>query len=1300
MLPATFHPSVRRWFEGVLGEPSPPQREGWPRIQAGRNTLIAAPTGSGKTLAAFLWAIDGLFRRGDALEDVIHVVYVSPLKALSNDVAKNLDRPLRDIRALDPTLPEVRVMVRTGDTPQKDRAAMSRRPPHMLVTTPESLYILLTSDGGRRMLRGTRTVIVDEIHALARDKRGSHLSLSLERLEKLAGPQQRIGLSATQRPLDEIGRFLVGVDRAVDVVDAGHLRRFDLAVEVPPSPLSAVCSHEVWDEVYERVAALIIEHRTTLVFVNTRKLAERLSARLAERLGEDAVRCHHGSLSRELRLDAEARLKDGRLKALVATASLELGIDIGDVDLAIQIGAARSIATFLQRMGRAGHGPGRIPKGRLFPVTRDELVEAAALMRAVRSGELDRIRVPQKPLDILAQHLVAACVAEDWDETELFATVCRAWPYRGLTQDEFDRTVKLHLGGRRALLHEDGVNRRLRATRRARLRAVMNGGAIPDVGDYRVILEPEGVFVGTINEDFAIESSQGDVFQLGTTSWRVLRVESGVMRVADAKGAPPTLPFWVGEAPGRTEELSAEIGRIREENDDVPALRAKSGLEEGAAQQIVDYLRESERVLGVLPTQRRLVAERFFDEAGGTQLVLHAPFGSRINRALGLALRKRICRGFGFELQAAANEEAIVFSMAGPSGVACEEIFDWLHPGTLREVLVQATLPTPFFEARWRWNVTRALLVERFRGGKPVPILLQKMQATDVLMEAFPQVVACPETLTTPNIEVPEDHPLVAQTIEDCLTEAMDLDGCRRVLEGLRDGSIERVFVDVPDPSPLSRGILSAAPYAFLDDAPLEERRTRAVAARRTLDDRTKDEVGSLDPKAVERVREEAWPDPRDAEEVHEALTWMGFVADGEANAWRAWLEELARASRVVRDGDRWFAAEASRDPKAVLRGRMEVLGPVFDDGPLYRELEADGVLLRVRQDGRDAWCDRRLLMRIQRYTLESLRREIEPVSVAQFWRFMARWQHAHIDHRVEGPHGVSIVLAQLAGFEAPARAWETRILPLRVKGYRREWLDQVALCGEYTWGRLFGDGRTPIKTTPIAFVRREHLAEWMALSPAPESTPSPEAARLHAELAVRGAAFPSELAAAHGHLEPAVAELIGLGLLTADSFAAIRGLLLPPSRRGPLQTIGRLSVFRHAVDREPSPLFVARQLLARTGVVFRRTVQRERIPTPWRDLVRVLRRLELQGEVRGGRFVAGVDGEQFALPAAVDVLRASRRQDAGDPIDVCAADPLNFKGILTPDARVAPTSREAVRVGGAGTSDSSSRSSVDATRS
>src|SRR5882724_7550593 len=596
MNPSSFHPAVAAWFDRTFAAPTTAQAQAWPAIQSGEHVLIAAPTGSGKTLAAFLAAIDGLIRQGlaDELADETEIVYVSPLKALSNDVRRNLEAPLAGIRdeLRAHGLPDVEISswVRTGDTPSRERDRMRRKPPHIVVTTPESLYILLGSESGRAMLATTRTVIVDEIHAVAANKRGAHLALSLERLASLCGDRLlRIGLSATQKPIETVVRFLVGAGAdgaapACRIIDAGHRRARDLGLEVPSAPLEAVMSGEVWIEIYDRLAALIAEHRTTLVFVNTRRMAERVTRQLSERIGAEHVAAHHGSLAKEHRLAAEQRLKNGALKALVATASLELGIDIGEVDLVCQLASPRSIASFLQRIGRSGHAVDGTPKGRLFPLSRDELVECAALLDAVRRGELDRLEVPTAPLDVLAQQITAEVSAREWAEEELFDLMRGAYPYRELRREEFDECVRMladgfstRRGRRGALLHHDSVNKMLRPRKGARLTALTSGGAIPDNADYRVMLEPEGHLVGTVNEDFAVESLQGDVFQLGNTSYRILRVERGTVRVEDAHGQPPSIPFWLGEAPASTEELSAAVSRLNREIE----RRLDSGLAAG-----------------------------------------------------------------------------------------------------------------------------------------------------------------------------------------------------------------------------------------------------------------------------------------------------------------------------------------------------------------------------------------------------------------------------------------------------------------------------------------------------------------------------------------------------------------------------------------------------------------------------------------------------------------------------------------------------------------------------------------------
>ena len=942
MTPSLFHPLVDEWFSARFGEPTDAQRLGWPEIAAGRHVLIAAPTGSGKTLAAFLASIDSLLRQAadGTLRDEVQVVYVSPLKALSNDIRRNLEAPLAEIgdaaMKAGKLLPPLRALVRTGDTPQHERAKMLKRPPHILVTTPESLYLLVTSAKSRALLGGVKTVIVDEIHALARDKRGTHLALTLERLEALCpAPPVRVGLSATQRPIDEIARFLVGT-RRVDakgapdcrIVDTGHVRKLDVSIEVPKSELGAVCSNEQWAEVDEKLIALIESHRSTLIFVNTRRMAERVAHRLSEKLGEDAVASHHGSLSRETRLDAEERLKTGKLKAIVATASLELGIDVGFIDLVCQLGSPRSIATFLQRVGRAGHRLGVIPKGRLFALTRDELLEGLALLRAIRHGRLDAVEMPVAPLDILAQQITAEVAARDCGEDELFELYKGAWPYRNLSREDFDSMVELvsegAARGRKdgAYVHRDGVHKILRARKSARLVAITSGGAIPETADYRVVTEEEGTFVGTVNEDFAVESMSGDVFLLGNTSWRIRYVRGGQVVVSDAQGAPATIPFWLGEAPGRTVELSSELSDLREGLDARASkghaavlewLEAECGATGFAAEQAYFYVNAQKAAVGFLPTKTKILFERFFDDTGGMQLVIHSPYGARINRAWGLALRKKFCRTFDFELQASADDNGIVLSIGVQHSFPLEQMFGMLKSADARETLIQALLAAPMFQVRWRWNLTRALVVPRSRGGKKVPPALQRFRADDVMTAVFPMQTACFEH-RPPDLQ-PPDHPLVRQTLHDCLTEAMDVEGWEALLRDIEAGKVQLVAKDTREPSPFSHQILNANPYAFLDDAPLEERRARAVTLRRTLSPGEAKDLARLDPAAIEQVREEAWPVVRDREELHGALLTLGALPAAEGAPWRAWFESLAaenRAGEWRRDGTPalWAAAE------------------------------------------------------------------------------------------------------------------------------------------------------------------------------------------------------------------------------------------------------------------------------------------------------------------------------------------------------------------------------------------------------
>jgi ATP-dependent Lhr-like helicase len=1279
---------LREWWAGRFGAPTPAQLEGWSAIRQGRHTLIAAPTGSGKTLAAFLTSLDELFREGTerGLPDEVRVIYVSPLKALSADIHKNLAVPRREIHALAPV--KITAAVRSGDTPQPERQAMLRTPPHILVTTPESLYLLLTAERSRQMLKTARAVIVDEIHAVLQSRRGAHLALSLERLDHICGRKlQRIGLSATQKPIDEVARFLTSADCAI--VDKGHKRALDLAVEVPQSPLEAVMSHEVWKEIYDRLVALVESHRTTLITVNTRRLAERMAHQLSERLGAEFVAAHHGSMSKEARLDAEQRLKEGKLKVIVATASLELGIDIGHVDLVCQVSSPHRIATFLQRVGRSGHTISGTPKGRIFPLTRDDLVECAAMVRAVHDGDLDRVAVPDKPLDVLAQQIVAETSAqEEWSEQGLFDLCRGAYPYRNLEKKEFDEVVDMlargyatRRGRRGALIHHDSLGKKLRSRKGSRLTAIVNGGAIPEVFDFRVVLEPEGHFIGTLNEDFAIESMAGDIFQLGNTSWRILQVGNGVVRVADAQGQPPSMPFWLGEAPARSDEMSAAVSKLRREAK-LEILLDDYRLPRPAAEQIAQYFDETQRALGVVPTMDTIALERFFDESGGMQLVLHAPFGSRINRAWGLALRKKFCQGFNFELQAAATDEGLILSLGASHSFPLEEVARYLHPNTVRETLVQAILQSPIFETRWRWTTTLALAVPRNRAGARIPNQLQRMYAEDLLQAVFPDAAACQDNIQGAR-EVP-DHPLVNQAMRDCLEEAVDVEGLEKVLKRLVNGEIGVVARDTPEPSVLSHELLNSAVYTFLDDAPLEERRARAVYTRRSTETRSAEDLGALDPAAIERVKQEAWPVANTADEMYDALMVAGFIKQSElAPHWVSLLKELGE--RAVRRGDSWFAHErVDDDPVEIEASRLEVLGPVKSpETATLLALEGQGRILRGKFSSTELeWCDRRLLARIHRYTLNRLRAEIEPVSAADFMRFLAHWQHVAGEDRVKGPEGLMAVVEQLEGFELAAGAWENDVLPERVADYAAEHIDQLCLSGRVAWGRLTPGSKAPLRSSPIALLLREHLGHWVAASD-PALELSSEAGAVREALEKRGASFFHELISKTNLLptlvERGLAELAGAGVATADSFAGLRALLAPPEKRRALvETAGRWSLLSH--QEADNVEAVARTLLKRYGVVFRTLLQRESHLPPWRDMVRVYRRLEARGEIRGGRFVAGFGGEQFAAADAVGRLRAVRKSEKLDELVVLsAADPLNLVGILTPEARVASIYRNRI---------------------
>jgi ATP-dependent Lhr-like helicase len=1386
-----FHPAVRTWFERRFpAGPTQPQAAGWAEITAGRHTLIAAPTGSGKTLAAFGVCIDRIYRAHTAGPEAgadataaagPQVVYVSPLKALAVDIRQNLERPLAEIAEIAAELglpaPDIRVSVRTGDTAAAERAAMLRRPPHFLITTPESLFLLVTAERSRAMLRATTTVIVDEIHAVAGNKRGSHLALTLERLQHVAEqPIQRIGLSATQRPIEAVARLLVGAgpDRSepdgsprCSIVDTGHRRELDLGMELPSDELGAVATNDQMAEICDRIAAHVQRHRTTLVFVNTRRMAEQFAHQLGERLGEGQAAAHHGSLSKDRRQRVEARLRAGDLRALVATASLELGIDIGPVELVCQIGSPRSFATFLQRVGRSNHTSNGVPKGLIYPTTRDELVECAALLRGAQSGRLDRLLIPACPLDIAAQQVVAECAAEEWEAGELLALVRGAAPFAEMSEEDFadvadlvSEGIRTGRGRRAAYLHRDQVSGQLRGRRGARMAALTSGGAIPELGDYRVLAEPDEAVVGTVNEDWAIESMAGDVFLLGTTSWRIRRVEPGIVRVVDAQGAPPSVPFWLGEAPGRTAELSEEVCALRSAvagqlaAGGLPAaaswLSTECGIGDAAAETIAAYLNAALAQLGVLPTMDTIVLERFFDDAGGMQLVGHTPFGARLNRALGLALRKRFCVTFDFELQAAASDNAILLSLGPQHSFPLDRVPKFLASGTVEEVVRQAVLTAPLFPARWRWNLNTSLAVLRWRGGRKNPPAIQRMEADDLMAAVFPTLAACQENVAPGPLEIP-DHLLVRQTLADCLHDAMDIDGLKQLVAGIEAGRVTVVVRDTTEPSVLAHEILNGRPFTYLDDAPLEERRSRAVPLRRGLPVEPH-ELGRLDPAAIEQVADQVRPDPRDQHELHDLL--LNLVVMRPVAAWQPWFAELVAGRRAVTmaaaDGDLWAAVERLPAVQALLpgiapvpdypcpvpaeppdeesaaadalRGHLECRGPSTAAAlaaacglpePLVIRalavLEAQGFAIRGRfsaPGGAEEFCSRRLLSRIHAYTRQRRRREIEPVTAQDFMRFLLRWQHVAPGTRREGRFGLLSVIEQLQGFELATGAWERSVLAARVEGYRREWLDELCMSGQACWGRLSvrdaepeteprRSGLTPSRATPITLALRDDLP-WLLRAARGDAAPTEPASGRTRDvldaLRAHGALFRTDLATLTRRLpseiDEALWDAVARGLVTADGFRAVRALLrrggperwapTPGIRRGLRASTGasgRWSLLPPPLadaDRDDLAEAVAHQLAARWGVVFRDLVARENLAVPWRDVLWAFRRMEARETIRGGRFVNGFSGEQYAHPDAVEVLKSVRKQQhTGEIAHLSAADPLNLTGIVLPGPRV-----------------------------
>ncbi len=1378
---SSFHPAVQDWFSATFERPTEVQTRAWQSISGNHHTLIAAPTGSGKTLAAFLAVINDLLQskvQGYTAQGT-SILYVSPLKALSNDIHRNLEQPLAGI-VKNLSFPDDAVTitsaVRSGDTPQTERARMRRQPPDIMVTTPESLFILLTSDSGREMLSTVRTVIIDELHAVISNKRGSHLAVSLERLQALTGtPFTRIGLSATQKPIEKVAQYLVGNrQQHCEIIDCGYERQRDLALVVPEVPLTAIMSMDAWQLVYDKLAKLIEEHKTTLIFVNTRRLAERAARFLAERIGAEFVTAHHGSLAKEHRLEAEQRLKNGELKALVATASLELGIDIGHVDLVCQLGSPRSISTFLQRVGRAGHQINAISKGRLFPLTRDDLVECTALLHAVHAGRLDTLAIASTHLDVLAQHIIAEVGSRECSEEELLSLIQAAWPYRELSEKQFVQLIRMLVDGfttrrgpRARYLFRDAVNRKLKPRKGAKLTAVTNAGAIPDQFDYDVVLEPDGHVIGSFNEDFAFESLAGDIFQLGNTSYRILQVSQGKVRVVDANGQPPNIPFWFGEAPGRSDELSLAVSELRGQLSDylqqsdeaaIQYIRDEISIDDYAARQLVHYVNLIRAALGTLPVFNKIIFERFFDDNGDQHLIIHSPYGSRVNRAWGLALRKRFCRQFNFELQAAALDDCIVLSLGATHSFALEDVKHYLKSGTVREVLKQAMLAAPMFTTHWRWNATTALAIKRFQNGNKVPAPFQRSDAEDLMALVFPDQLACQENLGGER-EIP-DHPLVQQTVNDCLHELMDIETLENILKRIEQDEIQVICKDLSAPSPLAEEILNARPYAFLDDAPAEERRTRSVTTQQILESADAGQLAELDPAAIDKVSRQAWPDIHSVDECHDALYQTGFIkrtdfTEENFNDVENLLNELIRAKRATRvdvnEQIFWVCAEHldafhqampaaksldevvelknddfdDTDRDTVLldffRSRLAVKALVsVSDLASYFELtvqhcerlllrlEAEGYVMRVEYKGQTHWCERGLLARIRRHGLNSLRQQVQTVDASSYMRFLFRW-HGLGSHRRRGEDALINVLDSLEGFACPAGVWENGILDSRIEAFTSRDLDNLCTSGRYQWLRLptqrkkTDDGQLTnaagiLRNTPIHILNRSHLAIWLTTNAAATDSLvlSSAAARVLDCLDRNGASFFIDIVRQSGLLrtqtESALAELAATGKVTSDSFAGLRALITPSQKRPSfrhrsrrqsatgIDSAGRWSLLSSTPQTERGKGWlttdmetlehIAHTLLLRYGVVFYQVLQRESGLPPWRELLYVLRRLEARGEIRGGRFVRGFSGEQFALPEAVGLLQSTNTTEE-QVICLSACDPLNLVGIISEGERI-----------------------------
>jgi ATP-dependent Lhr-like helicase len=1386
-----FHPAVRTWFERRFGAPSRAQELGWPVIGAangapGFDVLLCAPTGSGKTLAAFMWAINGLVLDAacDSLQDEVSVLYVSPLKALANDIRLNLEEPLHGVRdagaetGID--LSRIRAGLRTGDTSASERTAMLKRPPHILVTTPESLFILLTSPKFREKLAAVRHVIVDELHALAGNKRGAHLAITLERLERFVMSRgqsrpNRIGLSATLNPIEKLAGFLAGYEvtrdnlrspRSVKIVRADdRARTMDLQVIAPGPELGPLATHPHWEAMYDDVAKLIAEHRTTLVFTLSRRHAERVALNLQKKLGADSVMAHHGSLARAERLLAEQRLKRGELKAIVATASLELGIDVGAVDLVCQLDTPKSISAAIQRIGRSGHSLGATPKGRFFALTTDDLLECGAAVRAIRRGHLDEVEIPMGCVDIAAQQIVAIAAEEgEISETELLRILRSAYNFGDLDAprlrhllDQLSAELPERIMGAAPKIFFDRVNARVRPRRSARLSAITSGGTIPEAGNYDVVIESEGRKVGDVEEDFAQESSRGDVFSLGSMPWQIQRISRGRLMVEPAPGMAPTLPFWITEAGGRSPALSSEISDLRREiwnrvernESPVEWLMAECAMSERAATQAADYVRRGVEALGTIPDEKTVVVERFFDGLGGTQVVIHTPFGIRLNRGLGLALRKRLCQSFDFEIQAQAIDDGVLLALNSRHSFPLETLFSMLKARNARDVLVQALLAAPMFEVRFRHVATRALAVMRSSRGKRVPAWIQRLRSQELLSAIFPGQQACIENKPVA-IELP-DHFVIDETIRECLEESTDLPRTVKILEGIESGTIRVVGVDGIAPSVFAHRLLLAWDYSFLDDGERANRRSRTVTMNRGMAEdvfRKEDLSDLLSMEAVDTVVAEVTGRavgrrPRSRDELYDLIRTHGSLTQSEiedrlGEGARAMLSELdaeGRISRITLSNELMEKIVAVED-KAIFdaaysgigdrdAARLELVRRAFKtSGPTTASeiaarvhfsqseidqslaaLEANGAIFQGHFTRADItqWCDRYNLERIHRMTLARVRAEIEPCADHEYAAFRLRWMHIGGAELPADQTGVATVLDQLSGIAATPEIWEHAILPARISGYRPEMLDLVCMSGQMQWVAVAGEStdvtRAPATPSRVTFIPRKAAL----FVPREESTPEdPKELAVLQALGAAGAQYLDEVAERANLSErdalSALWRLAAPGRVGNDNFAPLRMFAEDRGAERALESVTRRNSTRHdAAVRarlksslagrwsliravEPAPVGsdetrdLALKLLERHGILSREMLAIESTHISWSEISFALRRLEYAGTIRRGWFVRSLSAEQFALPEAVEMLRASRNLIPAreKPVALSAIDPANPYGTMLPGCGVA----------------------------